>query len=210
MVPLWNIRKAELHSREFRMPCVDKAIYEHIFYLEDESTLSDGYLVETKEEILSVRCETDKILLKTENDTMDNVYLYRVCQKKETDAHGYRNAVLTNHRRNNFSARYLNQAGNFIQTPMELTRKIEELSESTGIKAVRFEIVDEIGENTFCGDMNHFADVRVFPNDKRKVLLFYFKGDDYPEDYLLKAHVRYVLSQLQIEFMEYRCMGIFI
>lgn len=210
MVPLWNIRKVELHSREFRMPCVDKAVYEHIFYLEDESTVSDGYLVETEEEILSVRCEADKILLKTEKDTMDKAYLYRVCQKNEADSHGYQYAVLTNQRRNSFSARYLNQVGNFIQTPMELVRKIGELSGENGIEVIKYEIAGEVKENAFCGDMNHFAGSSVFSYDKRKILLFHFKRDGYHEDYLLKAHVRYILSQLQIEFMEYRCMGIFV
>lgn len=36
MILLWNIRQFAVHSREYRVPCIDEVFYEHVFYLPQE------------------------------------------------------------------------------------------------------------------------------------------------------------------------------
>lgn len=208
---LWNIEKMSIHSSEFRMPCIDKAFYEHIFYLSQEQTSSDGYLIEAGEEILSVRYEKNKIVLKTEKASLGNVFLYKLHQGEAEDSIGYRYPVLSNGRKDNLAARYLQQTGNFIQSPMELYRKIEEMSGGYRITVLGYEIVEEAEGRLLDGDMNGFTGVKVFSKDKRSILLLKMQREEQAEDdYLYESQIRYILSALQMEFLEYRCMGVIV
>lgn len=208
MMPLWNIQKEAVNSREFRVPCIDEVFYEHIFYLPDERAEEDGYLVEAKEDIFSIRYERNRVLLKTKQDTLQDVSVYRLHQETPVNSFGYCYAVLSNKRKDNLAGRYLYQAGNFLQTPMELRRKIEEMSGSYRIDNIDFEISEKAKSGYLTGDMNGFAGVQVFISDKRSMLIFKFRKEEQQRaDYLYESQIRYILSQLQMEFMEYQCVG---
>lgn len=209
-IPLWNIRRMSLSSREYRFPCIDRAVYEHIFYLEEGEDMPDGYLVEMDGEIISIRYEKEQLLLKTESETLEDVSVYRLNQGKDREGYNYRYPVLTNRAGMGFAARYLNQVGNFVQTPMELYRKIEELSGDYHIQLEGCRIIEPGEERFLEGDMNGFAGEKIFLADERKVLLFEIRREREKEDYLYESQVRYMLSQMQMEFLEYRCAGVFV
>lgn len=205
---LWNIQKTSIHAREYRIPCIDEVFYEHIFYLPEERAEEDGYLVETGEDILSIRYEKNKILLKTQKEALENAFVYRLHQKEPELSMGYLYPVLSNRKNDNLSARYLQQTGNFIQTPMELYRKIGEMSGEYSIEILGYEIVSQVRGSLLSGDMNGFTGVRLFSNDQRNILLLRIrKMEQYKDDYLYESQIRYILSQIQMEFLEYRCMG---
>lgn len=211
MIPLWNIEKTMIHSREFRMPCIDEVFYEHICYLPEENENGDGYLVETEENLLSINYEKNRILLKTEEESIEEILLYRLHQKRRKDALGYCYPVLSNYKKDTLTARYLQQTGNFLQTEMELYRKIEEMSDSYRIKLLGYEITDRVEGKAVSGDMNEFTGTRIFSGDQRKILLLRIgRKEQQDADYLYESQVRYILTQLQMEFLEYRCMGVFV
>ncbi len=211
MMLLWNIHKSYVHSREYRVPCIDEVFYEHVFYLPREQKTVDGYLVDAMEDIFSIRYEKNKIVLKTKAETLEDISVYRLCQKEPEQSAGYRYPILSNHREDNLSVRYLQQTGNFIQTPCDLYRKVEEMADGYEINILGYEIVDNAKREFLNGDMNSFTGVRMFVNDTRKVLLFRIqKEEQYREDYLYESQIRYILSQLQLEFLEYRCMGVLV
>ena len=59
------------------------------------------------------------------------------------------------------------------------------------------------------GDMNEFAMSGVFSKDTRRILLFRIKREEQGAGgYLYESQIRYILSQLQMEFLEYRCVGV--
>lgn len=209
MIPLWNIRQIPVRFREFRVPCIDEALYEHTFYLPEEKGQTDGYLAQAGDEILSIRYEKDKIILKTRKDTLEDISVFRLCQDGPEPSAGYRYPVLTNHRPDSLAARYLQRSGRFLQTPAELGRKVQELAGSYEIEMAGCEILERAEEGFLSGDMNDFAGARMLTDDRRKILLIRIrKGGKYQGDYLYEAQVRYILSQLQMEFLEYRCMGV--
>lgn len=209
MILLWNIRQFAVHSREYRVPCIDEVFYEHVFYLPQEQESEDGYLVEAGEAILSVRNEKNKIVLKTKAETLEDITVYRLCQGEPEQSAGYQYPVLSNCRKDNLAARYSQQTGNFIQTPLELSRKVEEMADGYQIRVLGYEILDRAEKEYLAGDMNSFTGVRLFSNDNRKILLVRIQAEERcREDYLYESQVRYILSQLQLEFLEYRCMGV--
>ena len=210
MIPLWNIERREVHSVEYRVPCIDEIFYEHIFYLPEAEGAEDGYLAEAEEDILSIRCEENRILLRTKEDTLGDAMIYRLRQNRPEPEYGYWYPVLSNCKKDNLAARYLQQTGNFIQTPMELYRKIEEMSEGYKIDILSYEITDRVEEESLWGDMNSFMGEQIFSQDKRNILLLRIKREQQEKDYLYEPRIRYILTQLQMEFLEYRCVGILV
>lgn len=213
LIPLWNIQRMEVHSQEFRLPCIDDVFYEHVFYLPEGQAEEDGYLAKLNEEILSVRYEKNKILLKTKKEILGDVEIYRMHQKRPDGVYGYRYKVLSNKEKGSFAGRYLQKTGNFLQTPAELYRKVEELSGEYRIELAGYEILPQaenagINEEEICGNMNPFAGTQVFPDDRRSALVFRIrKNKENRVDYLYETQIRYILSQIQMEFMEYRCVA---
>lgn len=213
LIPLWNIQRMEVHSQEFRLPCIDDVFYEHAFYLPEGQAEEDGYLARINEEILSVRYEKNKILLKTKNEILGDVEICRMHQKRPEGVYGYRYKVLSNQGKDSFAGRYLQKTGNFLQTPAELYRKAAELSGEYRIELAGYEILPQVenagaGAEEIYGDMNPFAGAQVFPDNRRSVLLFQFRKDrENGEDYLYETQIRYILSQMQMEYMEYWCVG---
>jgi len=217
-IPLWNIQRMDVHPQEFRHPCVDDVIYEHICYLGKEITDGDGYLAQAEGNVLSVRCEKNKVIIKTDRDSLGSAFLYRFHQRDDGSSYGYKFPILSNEKKENWAARYLQRAGNFIQTPLELRRKVEELSGNYIIRLSSYEIRQmagadrgDLGEGEMLeGDMDGYYGTKVFPQDKRSILLFRFlrESGGKKEEYLYQSQIRYILSQLQMEFLEYRCVGI--
>ncbi len=206
---LWNIRQLAVHAREYRVPCIDEVFYEHVFYLPKEQETEAGYLVDAAEAILSIRYEKNKIVLKTTAETLEDITIYQLCQGAPEQSAGYRYPILSNRKKDNLSARYSQQTGNFIQTPLELSRKVEEMADGYQMQVLGYEILDGAEAEYLAGDMNSFTGVRVFTGDTRKILLLRIKANEqYREDYLYASQIRYILSQLQLEFLEYRCMGV--
>lgn len=208
---LWNIQKTSIHSNEFRIPCIDEVLYEHIFYLSEEGTAEDGNLVETGEDILSIRYEKNKIILKTTKAALSDTFLYKLHQGTPEMSVGYQFPVLSNCGEDTLSGRYLQQTGSFIQTPMELYRKIEEMSGGYPIDVLGYEIVSHAEEKLIVGDMNGFVGAQVLDRDERKILLLRIKREEqYAANYLYESQIRYILSQMQMEFMEYKCVGVLV
>lgn len=211
MVPLWNIEQIQVESQEFRLPLVDEVIYEHIYHLEGGKQNHSGILVDTREDILSLRYEENKVLLKTRKERMEQVELYQLHQKKPDKSYGYDAPVLSNERGDNLSARYTGQTGRFIQTPAQLQCKIKEWAQEFPLQLKGCEITSRVEEDTLAGDMNHCLEDMLFDRDERKILLFTFQWEEEgegPLSYLKDSWIRYLLSQIQIEYLEYQCRGV--
>ncbi len=209
MLPLWNVEEIQVESQEFRRPCMDEVIYEHIYALGRKEKEESGILVETEEELLSVRYEENRVLVKTQKEELGEVKLYLLHQREVNSSYGYTAPVLSNKRQNSLAARYLQKTGRFIQTPGELQRKVRELSGDFEIELLNYTIFDAVREEGLRADMNDCLGNSLFPQDKRNILLFTFgwKKEGGLLEYLKESWLRYLLSQLQLEYLEYQCRG---
>lgn len=210
MIPLWNVEEIQVESQEFRRPCMDEVIYEHIYALGIKEQEESGILVETEEELLSVRYEENRVLVKTRKEELGEVKLYLLHQQEVNFSYGYTATVLSNKRQDSLATRYLQRTGRFIQTPAELQRKVKELSGDFEIELLNYTIFDAVREEGLRADMNDCLGNSLFPQDKRNILLFTFgwkKEGGLPE-YLKESWLRYLLSQLQLEYLEYQCRGV--
>ncbi len=107
LLPLWNVQQTKVEVQEFRTPSIDQVLYEHVFYLPEKRASEDGYLIEAEEDILSIRYEENKVLIKTKQESLQNAASYRLHQGEPVISYGYQYPVLSNLKKNNLAVRYL-------------------------------------------------------------------------------------------------------
>lgn len=92
-------------------------------------------------------------------------------------------------------------------TKTDLFRRIMELDIQDYIEISDYEIRDTIEEESFGEGMNWFVQDELFPMESRRILLLKFRAVSFG-NYLNDAMIRFVVSQMQMEINEYRCVGV--
>ena len=209
LMPIWNIEEIRLNSSEFMKPFIDEKYYEHNIDLK-EFGLENGYLLNMNDDILSLKFEEDKIIIKSKVEIFENWIAYKIVNKKSIKSLGYTYTMLDNRKKENFSRRYLSSNKTNLKTEFDYIRKINELSVEKYIEYAGYQILSreyihkfEILEN----DMNYFVKEGIFAYDDRKILLFKFKILN-KNCFFNDSIIRFVISQIQLDESEYTCIGI--
>ena len=205
-LPVWNMEHIKFNCTQFMVPCVDDIYFEHEFML-GGSDDRDGYLIHFNEDILEIRHEAEKIVIKAKVETYENWSAFRIVQTEPVVSLGYDWPFLTNRRRDTFLRRYAERTGVSLMTKTDLFRRIMELDIKDYIEISNYEIRDHVEEDCTGAGMNWFVQDELFPMESRRILLLKFKETS-PGNYLNDAMIRFVVSQLQMEINEYRCVGV--
>lgn len=205
-IPLWNIEYQPFHSKNFMVPCTDGMYYEHEFSLEERSK-EDGYLVCSNQDILEIRHEEKKIVIKSWRETFEGWEILHIIQAPTVRSADYTAPLLTNHKRDSFIRRYSGRQGAPLMTKLDLFRRIMELDIRDFIQVTGYQICEGKEKGAILGGMNWFLQDELFPMTGRKLLLLQFE-EKQPGHYLNGSMVRFVLSQLQLEISEYCCAGV--
>ncbi len=206
IIPLWNMEWISFDSADFMLPCISGIYYEHEFSLKDAEE-KDGYLIQTNEEILEIRREKEKIVIKSQKETFEGWKALHIIQRKTVRSLDYHEPLLTNHKRDTFFRRYSENRSVQLMTKTDLFRRIMELDIREYIEVIGYEICDNGKEYPAAEGMNWFVKDELFPMESRKVLLLKFE-EKKPECFLNDSMVRFVISQIQMEISEYRCIGV--
>lgn len=204
-LPLWNIEKIFFSSMDFMMPCMDGAYYEHEFFTEEYGS-ENGYLILKNEDILAIRYEKEKIIIKSEKEVFDKWIAYKIVNQSPKLSLQYSYPILTNQKKENFFRRYLYQSGIKLQTKADLFRRIQELEVENYIEIFDYQIVAQTSSYPVLNDMNWFVKDELFEKETRNILLLLFHVKD-ANNYLNDTMVRFAVSQIQLEESEYRCVG---
>nr|WP_289698266.1 hypothetical protein [Enterocloster clostridioformis] len=205
-IPLWNLEWVTFDSADFMLPCINGIYYEHEFSLEDKDE-KDGYLIQSNEDILEIRHEKNKIVIKSLKETFENWKALHLVQKETVRSLDYNAPLLTNRKRDSFIRRYAENSRVQLMTKTDLFRRIMELDIRDYIEVVGYEICESARDFPNTEGMNWFVRDELFPMESRKVLLLKFK-ERQPGHYLNGSMVRFVISQMQLEISEYRCVGV--
>ena len=206
LIPLWNLEWVTFDSADFMLPCINGIYYEHEFSLEDKDE-KDGYLIQSNEDILEIRHEKNKIVIKSLKETFENWKALHLVQKETVRSLDYNAPLLTNRKRDSFIRRYAENSRVQLMTKTDLFRRIMELDIRDYIEVVGYEICENVRDFPNTEGMNWFVRDELFPMESRKVLLLKFK-ERQPGHYLNGSMVRFVVSQMQLEISEYRCVGV--
>lgn len=205
-IPLWNLEWVSFDSADFMLPCINDIYYEHEFSVEDREQL-DGYLIQSQEDILEIRHEKEKIVIKSQKETFENWKALCILQKKTIRSLDYTEALLSNHKKDSFIRRNSINSRVQLMTKADLFRRIMELDVEDYIEIAGYEICENGRDFPNIEGMNWFVRDELFPMASRKILLLKFQ-EKQPGNYLNDSMVRFVISQIQLEISEYRCVGV--
>lgn len=206
LIPLWNMEWVKFDSGDFMLPSINDIYYEHEFSLENQSE-GDGYLIEANEDILEIRHEKNKIVMKSQKETFESWRALHVIQKETLRSLDYDAPLMTNHKKDSFIRRLAENSRVQLMTKTDLFRRIMELDIRDYIEVTGYEICINVKDYPSEEGMNWFVRDELFPMESRKVLLLKFKEKE-PGHYLSESMVRFVISQIQLEISEYRCVGV--
>lgn len=92
-------------------------------------------------------------------------------------------------------------------TKHDLFRRIMELDIEDYMEVTGYQILEDAQAFPMEEGMNWFIRDELFPMDQRKLLVLEFK-EKRPGYFLNKGIIRFVISQMQLEISEYRCVGV--
>lgn len=208
VLPLWNVEWISFDSADFMLPGMDGICYEHEFSLEDQEE-RDGYLISSNEEILEIRHERKKIVIRSHRETFEGWKALHIIRLPAVRSLDYDAPFLTNRRRDSFLRRYAAGCGVPLLTKADLFRRIMELDVRDYIEAEEYEICEHTEELPAIRGMNWFVRDELFPMESRRILLIRFR-EIKAGHYLNGCMVRFVISQIQMETSEYRCVGVIV
>ena len=219
VIPLWNIEWIDFDSADFMVPCIDGIYFEHEFLLNDRAE-EDGYMIQANEDILEIRHEKKKIVIKSSQEIFERWKALHIIHLPAVRSLDYDAPMLSNHKKESFIRRYAQKQSVPLMTKADLFRRVMELDIGDFIELQDIE-VREMGEMNIGQGMlrekrkiyfaekeiNGFACEELFPMESRRTLLLKFQ-EKQPGHYLNGSMVRFVVSQMQLEINEYRCVGV--
>lgn len=206
MMPLWNIEHIRLDSEKFREATIDGIYYEHEIQIKNR-VQTDGYLIEKNADILDIRQEKDKIIIKSRKEEYHSWDLLHLVQAEPVRSLDYREEFLTNHKRDTFLGRISAYTGNRLLTKADVFRRIMDLDIRKFVKIAGYEICEQTSEIPQIEGMNWFLEQELIPTAHRRILLLQFEALQ-PEHYLTDSMINFAVSQMQMEFIEYRLAGV--
>ncbi len=219
VIPLWNIEWIAFDSADFMVPCLDGITFEHEFLLNDRAE-EDGYMIQSNADILEIRHEKKKIIIKSSQEIFEGWKALHMIHLPAVRSLDYDAPMLSNHKKESFIRRYTQKQGALLMTKADLFRRVMELDIGDFIELQEIEVGEmgemnisqgKLGENRKVyfaeKEMNGFTCEALFPMESRRMLLLKFQ-EKQPGHYLNGSMVRFVVSQMQLEINEYRCVGV--
>lgn len=206
MIPLWNIERLSFDSEKFKEATIDGSYYAHEINIKDWVD-TDGYMIEKNEDILEIRHEHKKIVIKSPKEEFRNWMVLHFIQEKTIRSLDYTAPLLTNHKRDTFFGRFSAVCNVILNTEADLFRRIMDLDIKDYIKIVGYEISETLAAIPEVESMNWFINEGLIPLNHRRFLSLQFKTVQ-PDHYLTDSMINFVVSQLQMELMEYYLVGV--
>ena len=208
LYPVWNIEKNVFKSSTFLSPSKDGLYYEREMIRQKDKEIILR-LIQKTGGMVGIRQEEEKIIVKSYEESYSDLEGYNIFDIRYTKEE-LPIGLISNKRKEGMIGRLLNKAKEKIHTEAEIERIIEELDigEYVSLKSCERLATNKafLEEMKILPDMNNFTNENFQLTDEspKLILRFLRTGDSN----LCEAMVRYAISQLQISFDEYICIGV--
>jgi len=208
LYPVWNIEKNVFKSSTFLSPSKDGLYYEREMIRQKDKEIILR-LIQKTQGMVGIRQEEEKIIVKSYEESYSDLEGYNIFDIRYTKEE-LPIGLISNKRKEGMIGRLLNKAKEKIHTESEIERIIEELDigEYVSLKSCERLATNKafLEEMKILPDMNNFTNENFQLTDESpKLILRFLRNSD---SNLCEAMVRYAISQLQISFDEYICIGI--
>jgi len=205
MIPVWNVDMHRQKGEDFPMPVLDSVNFEYNFDL-DVLGKGCGYLVDYNNAFILHTRREGSILVIVSNKQKDLVWnMYRIRPRQDTSVDIYPYPILSNARRDTFSARLITRYGAHISTKAEIRKLMDSFEASEYIELTGFHFAGEkLAGDTY--DMNPFIRDEVRDPAFQKTLALSFRAR-YRDFFLNRDIASFLVSEFQASYPEYRCVG---
>ena len=114
--------------------------------------------------------------------------------------------VLSNQRKLGFGGRYTTVKSLVIRTKGEIARLLEAYEAGRELVFQDTEILESYAKPQQTMDCNHFIDENIRADRFKRIMVIKFQAKD-REDYLVLDKMSFLVSEVQLLFPEYRCIG---
>ncbi len=206
--PVWNVEKTLFKSSTFLSPSKDGLYYEREMIRQKDKEII-LCLVQKTDGMVGIRQEEEKIIVKSYEESyadLEGYHIFDIRYTKEELPAG----LISNKRKESLIGRLSANSKDKLHTKAEIERIIEELDikEYVSLKSCERLVMkkDFLETGKILPDMNNFSsdDFQV-TNESPKLILRFLRNS---ESNLCEAMVRYAVSQLQMNFDEYICIGV--
>lgn len=208
LYPVWNIEKNVFKSSTFLSPSKDGLYYEREMIRQKDKEIILR-LIQKTGGMVGIRQEEEKIIVKSYEESYSDLEGYNIFDIRYTKEE-LPIGLISNKRKEGMIGCLLNKAREKIHTEAEIERIIEELDigEYVSLKSCERLATNKafLEEMKILPDMNNFTNENFQLTDESpKLILRFLRNSD---SNLCEAMVRYAISQLQISFDEYICIGV--
>ena len=208
LYPVWNIEKNVFKSSTFLSPSKDGLYYEREMIRQKDKEIILR-LIQKTGGMVGIRQEEEKIIVKSYEESYSDLEGYNIFDIRYTKEE-LPIGLISNKRKEGMIGRLLNKAKEKIHTEAEIERIIEELDigEYVSLKSCERLATNKafLEEMKILPDMSNFTNENFQLTDESpKLILRFLRNSD---SNLCEAMVRYAISQLQISFDEYICIGV--
>lgn len=206
MIPMWNVKATEVQDNSFPVPAKDRIHYEHQISLSELGT-EHGYMIGLHNEQFSyIKRYPEELIIVSDASEQKSWNLIQILhQDYEQKKSDY--ALVSNHRDLGFIGRFSSVRGMIIRTRGEIMRLIKSYDISDKFVFKDLKVIKESvyeGEQTM--NFNHFIDDQIRLYTLKNILLLQFQPL-ITDDFLLYDHLSFLVSEIQMLFPEYRCVG---
>ena len=190
------------------MAALDKVNYEYVFDLSEEGA-EHGYLADYgNEDISAVRRENNTLIITSPTPKGLTWDMYKIIKRKEYATDYFSYDLMSNAQEDSFAARMISYYGTLIKTRAELQRLLAAYYVSQYIELDSVHVVPgAITGETY--EVNNFLKDEIRDLAVSKSLLLKFISLSY-ESYILRDVMSFLVSQAQIIYPEFHCVGVLI
>jgi len=209
IIPLWNIDKHHIKGSDYPRPVHLHTNHEYCFNTA-KLGVENGYLSDYDSKyIQSIRREGSNIIAVSpqKRELRWDMYRFRMKQDSAVEANQY--PVISNARRDSFSARLTAAYGVQVKTKAELRGLVasyDEYERIVELKSINFAGEKFTGETY---DMNEFIKDELRDPSYRKTLVLGYRAKN-REHFLTRDIISFLTSQVQISFPEFNCVGVLV
>ncbi len=205
-VPLWNVKQITVSDKFFPMPAIDRINFDHTLSL-TESGIQNGYMVglDNRNYIYCKRLEQDLVIVSS-YDQQHQWDLIQIEDISNSRRKTFAYELMSNKRNLGFIGRYSTVKSIVIRTKGEIARLCQSYEVSKEILFQSVEIKDSYDKSEETVDYNSFIDDNIRIDAFKKIMLIKFKPLD-RENFLVQDKMSFIISEMQIVFPEYKCIG---
>ena len=205
-VPLWNIEKIKVYDKSFPMPAKDKINFDHIVSLSELGS-QNGYMVgRDNTEYLYSKREEDVLTIVSPITSEHHWNLISIKNISNLRGKKFNFEIMSNKRDLGFIGRYSSTRGMVIRTKGEIARLLKAYELSKDLIFQNVEVRDKYEKEPATIDYNFFIDDNTRIDSNKRVMILKFKPLD-RDNYLVYDKMSFLISEIQILYPEYKCIG---